>query len=188
MQRADGVRVAHPLFQEGGSGSTPTSALQLTFFGCSRKTAICLNALWHSRLPRVSDSNILRNRHHACFVAEFDGRYFASAIWSSPCAMGLPHTWLELRRLAVAPDAPRNTATRMLGWMARKIRQSIPEIDRLISYQDCDVHTGGIYRGAGWVPTVKSFDHRDRGKRAGRKRNDSQTMATKQRWEKVIRP
>jgi hypothetical protein len=149
------------------------------------RLAISLNRLWHSRLPKVVESNIIRNRHHACYGAECGGIWFASAIWSSPVAMGLPQDWIELRRLAIAPDAPRNTASRMLGWMVREISKTIP-VSRCISYQDCDVHTGGIYRAAGWVPTVKSFDHRNRGLRSGRKRNMNQTTATKQRWEKVI--
>jgi hypothetical protein len=185
--RAEGVRVAYPLFQAGGGGSTPTSALQLWFRECSIGQAITLNRLWHSRLPRVVYSNIQRCPQKVCYVAEGGDLFYATAIWTNPIAMLLPQReWLELRRLAIAPDAPKNTATRMIGWMARDIRQRFPGVTRLISYQDCDVHTGTIYAAAGWVATVQSKDHRNRGLRSGRKRNLSQTTATKQRWEKVL--
>ena len=43
----------------------------------------------------------------------------------------------------------------MLGRMRRHIRAHRPDIVHLISYQDEDVHTGTIYRAAGW-----SIEHR----------------------------
>jgi len=186
--RAENIRVMYPLFQGGKGGSIPTSALQLDFWTVDLATAINLNRLWHSRLPRVIASNITRNPTWLSFAASFDGVFYATAIWTNPTARFLPyHTWLELRRFAIAPDAPKNTASRMLGWMVREIRNSCRHIYHLISYQDCDVHQGTIYKAAGWVPTQKSFDHRNRGLRPGRKRNLSQTTSTKQRWEKEIR-
>lgn len=184
---ADGVRVAQPLFQEEGSGSIPTSALDLWFMECADETAISLNRLWHSRLPKVLRSNILRCTHKVCYVAENAGIYYAVAIWTSPTAGLLPQCeWLELRRMAIASDAPPNTASRMIGWMVRDIRRRWPCVKKVISYQDCDVHKGTIYKASGWTATVQSKDHRDRGLRSGRKRNMSQTTATKQRWERDI--
>jgi len=59
-------------------------------------------------------------------------------------------TCLELQRFAIAPDALRNTASRMLAWMARDLRRRFPEVDRLITYQDRGSHAGTIYRAAGW--------------------------------------
>jgi hypothetical protein len=184
----ESIRVMHPLFQEGQGGSIPTSPLDLHFYACDVDTAITLNRLWHSRLPRVVRSNITRNPLVACYAAEWGGVWFASAIWTNPTARFLPyHDWLELRRFAIAADAPKNTASRMIAWMVREIRRRFPKVVNLISYQDCDVHTGCIYRAAGWTPTAKSFDHRDRGLRSGRARNRSQTTATKQRWEKQLK-
>jgi len=182
--RADGVRVAYPLFQAGGGGSSPTSALQLTVEVVSFKTAKELNRLWHSRLPRIADPGGTGNAglHYA---AEFDGLWYAAAIWTHPVAYKLPQTeWLELRRLAVAPDAPKNTASRMLGVMVRLIRKERPELTRLISYQDTEVHTGTIYKAAGWTPTVVSQGP-DWAK--SRPRPKSQSTAEKQRWELVLK-
>jgi hypothetical protein len=81
---------------------------------------------------------------------------YASAIWSNPVAANLPqHECLELRRMAIAPDAPKNTASRMLRIMASFIRKHRPHVRRLISYQDELVHRGTIYKAAGWTATGK---------------------------------
>ena len=177
---AEGVRVAHPLFQEEGGGSTPTSALQLRLIKVPHALARQLNRLWHSRLPRTGPGS------RVCYAADFEGIYYAVAIWGRPLARLLEQwEWLELYRLAIAPDAPRNTASRMLGVMARLISRDFPNIQRLISYQDTEVHTGGIYRAAGWEMTVAS----DGGEwdRPSRPTAKAQSAAPKQRWEKVIR-
>ena len=87
-----------------------------------------------------------------------------------------PESGLSSRRLAVAPDAPHCTASRMLGQMARWIRTNLPDVPVLLSYQDMDVHTGTIYRAAGWTPAYHSRPRiRDRSKaRVGTRRRLSQ--------------
>ncbi len=78
--------------------------------------------------------------------------FFATAIWTNPIAANLPqHTWLELRRMAIASDAPKNTPSRMLSVMTKLIKRKFPIIERLISYQDIEVHKGTIYKAAGWI-------------------------------------
>jgi len=176
-------RLMHPLFQAGQGGSSPTSPLELRFHTCAVSTARRLNRLWHSVLPKTVESNLTRTRRNAYFAAECDGTFYAAAIWTDPIAYGLPADWLELRRFAIAPDAPKYTASRMLGWMVRQLRKKFPDVVKLISYQDCDRHAGTIYKAAGWKMGVKSYEHRNRGLRSGRKRNMQQTTATKQRWE-----
>lgn len=109
-----------------------------------------------------------------------------AAIWTHPIARNLPQdTWLELRRLAIAPDAPKNTASRLLAVMAKLIRASRPEIDCLVSYQDTEVHTGSIYKAAGWVATATNVD--GEWDRPNRQRQAAQSAAPKKRWEKRIR-
>ena len=184
--RAESVRVARPLFQEEGSGSTPTSAIDLYFDTISLDRAIELNMAWHSRLPVVSKSNIIRTVRHVCYSAEFGGIYYAIAIWTNPVARLLPQdTWLELRRLAVADDSPRNSATRMIGWMIRDIRKRFPVIERLVSYQDTEVHCGTIYKASGWVATTINND--GNWNRPNRQRNKAQSSSAKQRWEFSLR-
>jgi hypothetical protein len=148
------------------------------------QTACDLNRLWHSRLPVLKKSNVLRTVHSVCYVAEYKGLFYATAVWTNPIARLLPQdTWLELRRLAIAPDAPKNTASRMLGWMVRDIRKRLPKIRVLVSYQDTEVHSGTIYRAAGWIATSRAAND---WVRPNRQRVPSQSAAVKQRWEKHL--
>lgn len=181
--RAGGVRDARSLFQAGGSGSIPTSALQLWVDFIDAGAAKELVREWHSRLPEITNPV---QTFKACFGAEFDGRWFAAAIWSCPVARLLPSdgSWLELRRLAIADDAPKNTASRMLAVMTRLIRKTQPSVVRLVSYQDTEVHTGCIYRAAGWVQSSVKPRSRD-WNMPGRSRAETQTNAPKVRWEKI---
>ena len=181
---AESIRVMHPLFQTGEGGSTPTSALQFVLERIPFKDALRLNRAWHSRLPRFG-TGFIKNQPFPCFGAMFEGRAFGVAIWSTPCARNLPQQeWLELRRLAIAPDAPRNLASRMLGVMARLLRLEYPQVRRLVSYHDTAVHTGAIYRAAGWTPTTVNKD--GNWTRKARPRPRAQSEAPKQRWEKVL--
>jgi len=61
-----------------------------------------------------------------------------------------------LRRFAIAPDAPKNTASRMLKIMTILIKKQMPQIIKLISYQDIEVHKGTIYKASNWVSVTKS--------------------------------
>jgi len=184
-KRAEGVRVAYPLFQAGGGGSTPTSALQLRVEPLSYSDARKLNRLWHSRLPKLPPGV----PSGFAFGAEFGGLWYAAAVWSLPVARLLPNdgTCLELRRLAIAPDAPRNTASRMLAVMARLIANDRPDVNRLVSYQDTEVHTGGIYAAAGWKATHRSEGDDWTGRTGRENRQPSQTTAPKVRWELVLK-
>jgi len=118
------------------------------------------------------------------YVAEKDDVAYAVSIWSRPCSPTLnPHPWIELRRMAIAPDAPKYTATRMLGWMVKDLRKRFPTISKAISYQDSDVHTGTIYKAAGWLHEYSSDRTRwDK----GRVRNEVVTRAEKHRWAKEL--
>lgn len=181
---AESIRVMHPLFQAGKGGSIPTSALSLVLSQIDFRHAKALNKLWHSRLPRMG-TGCIHNQPFLCYAAEYEGIIYAVAIWSNPVARNLPQqTWLELRRLAIAPDAPRNTASRMLRIMALLIRKARPDVVRLVSYQDMAVHTGGIYRAAGWAATTVNDD--GNWDRPNRSRPKAQSEAAKQRWEKSI--
>lgn len=179
--RGDSIRVMQPLFQAGEGGSTPTSPLQMRVEPMTFDKALPLNELWHSRLPRMG-TGFIKVQPFLSFAAVFEGRAFAVAIWSNPVARNLPQdTWLELRRLACAPDAPRYTASWMLGVMRRLIHRERPWITRLVSYHDTDVHDGTIYRAAGWTATTVNRD--GNWTRRKRPRPTAQSSAAKQRWE-----
>ena len=181
--RADDVRDSMPLFRSGCGGSIPTSALQLTIAKCNVHRAIELNKIWHSRLPKVEWSNVVRASPSVCFIAEHNEVAYATAIWSAPCARLLNgRNWLELRRLAIANDAPKNTATRMLKVMRLMIVRELPQIVNLISYQDTEVHTGTIYKAAGWKAT-DTTSSTTTWNWSGRSRNAHQSESPKIRWE-----
>ena len=141
------------------------------------------NAGWHSRLPVTSHSNMVRNAHKVFYGAEYKDHCFAVAMWTDPVAgnrMSKDHIWIELRRLAIAPDAPKFTATWMISKMVKDIKKRFPDVTKLVSYQDTEVHTGTIYKAANWtLDAVSKYKDWSTGKR---QRNAAQTKADKIRW------
>ena len=174
----------HPLFQADQGGSTPTSALSFHIDKIPFERARELNGAWHSILPRFG-TGFIESQPFPCFAAQHNGRIYAVAIWSNPCARKLPQqTWLELRRMAVAPDAPKNLASRMLAVMRRLLHRAIPEIVRVMSYQSKSVHSGAIYRADGWRPVSECKG--DTWNRPMRARLESQQIDDRVRWERPI--
>ena len=168
-------------FQLEEGGSIPTSPLQFEIKEIGVRGACILNEKWHSRLPQIDWSNVTRNRYYICFGAMFDNCWLAVGIWSSPVNQSFDiDTVLELRRMAIAPEAPKNTASRMIRIMVALIRERLPSIKRFISYQDTEVHRGTIYKAAGWQ-AVDTIKYRPWNKT--RQRAVSQSNADKLRWE-----
>lgn len=159
----DSTRCVEPLLWWDHMPAAPPKASALAVSPCPPAYARKLNELWHSRLPRTQVGP-----WQFAFHAHFDHLTYGVALWHNPSARTLPHHWVELRRLAVAPDAPHCTATRMLGQMAKWFAANHPERERLISYQDTAVHKGTIYLAAGWEPAHRSTP-RTRDRSVGRK-------------------
>lgn len=179
---ADDVRIAYPLFQTESGGVKPTSAFQLHFGPIDWKRYQSLNELWHSRLPKITNAQ----SHRMCYAAEYDGIFYAVAGWSNPLARMLPQQeWLELRRMAIADDAPKNTASRFLAWMIRDIRKRFCDVEKLISYQDTAVHKGTIYSASGWI-NIGVTNKDGSWDRPNRSRVVAQAMSPKIRWEKDL--
>lgn len=177
-----------PLFAD--EVAAPARASMITVEPCLVEVARGGIAAWHSRLPKTQTGP-----WKLAFAAHYQHTCFGVALWHNPSARGLPQDWLELRRLAVAPDAPHCTASRMLGQMAKWIRREMPEVPMLLSYQDCDVHTGTIYRAAGWYPAHLAKGRvRDRSKpRVGTRRDYRSNLnggspdgAAKVRWQLAL--
>jgi len=159
---------------------------------CPVKQATQLNRQWHSRLPKVHDIF-----WHYSFRAVHNDVIYAVALWSQPTTRCLPQHWLELRRLACAPDAPKNTPSRFLGWMVRYFKHVAPQRERCISYQDTAVHEGTIYKAAGWTPayTGKAMVRSDRMSAMKKTENTlyrqringtEVDQSAKVRWEKIL--
>ena len=177
------MRDLMPLFRFG-EPVVPDSPLKLEIRKCKPQFACELNALWHSRFPIIDWSNVVRNKDYVCYIAVYDELVYAVAIWSSPIAanrMKDGDLALELRRLAIAPDAPKNTASRMLSVMRKQIKKIMSHIKLFVSYQDTDVHCGTIYKASGWVQ--KSVSKAGMDWNGIRKRGKAQSTAAKVRWE-----
>jgi hypothetical protein len=176
-----------------GKIDIPASAKQLSIISIGVGVAVRLNQEWHSRLPIYKTGFCLNAS--ICFAAEFKGVYFAIAIWSNPVAANIPQdTWIELRRLAIAPDAPKFTATFMLGRMAKIIKKEMPLITTLVSYQDIEAHSGTIYKAANWIAdkshTGGSWNRPNAKNMNGRPRtrpDSNKATGPKQRWIYRIR-
>ena len=191
----DSVRVAQPLFPVEGQGSIPMSPLQFKIEEIDRHKAVELNSLWHSRLPIYNTGFCLNSI--VSHGATYNNIYFAIAIWTNPVAAALPQKqWLELRRMAICEEAPKNTASRMLSIMAKMIKSRFPFVCKLISYQDVESHKGTIYKAAGWKigshhkgGTWNRPNAKNSWNRKPRTRPDlNNATGEKIRWEKRIRP
>jgi len=163
------------------------SPKQIVLHECRAQVACMLNELWHSKLPKIHWSNVVRNTHYVCYALTYNQAVIGVAIWSSPVAqnrMKDGKTILELRRLALCDVCPYNTATRVISEMIRRIKIKFPEIKKLISYQDTSVHLGTIYKASNWVMAseVPILDWTT----DKRKRNKLQSDSPKQRWDYYI--
>lgn len=160
------------------------SCRQLALVEIKPQLACALNAVWHSRLPYIDWSNVVRNTAFVCYAVEYDGHLYGVAIWSSPVAQNRLKNGkniLELRRLAICHDAPKYTATRMISQMITRIRKKFPFLTTLISYQDTEVHSGTIYRASNWK--LATYSDGQSWSTDKRKRNVEQSRAIKIRWE-----
>lgn len=172
------------------SGSIPTPPLHIFFKRIANKTGAELNAKWHSVLPRIPVFHI-----QIAFGAFLpNGECCGVSLWGRPVARTIcGKGWLELRRMALSPEAPKNTASKMLGWMGREIPKLRPDINRFISYQDTEHHKGTIYRAAGWTPVDMKSSPVNWGGAAqtktkpSRKRDTKILKAPKIRWEKLVK-
>lgn len=131
----------------------PGSCREMQCVPCGVENAMHYTAQWHSRLPKTNRFNMTSGKYRAYYAAVYELNFFAVAIWTTPVAanrMKDGELMMELRRLAIADDAPKYTATWMLARMIRDIRKTYPELIKLVSYQDTEVHTGTIYAAGNW--------------------------------------
>lgn len=186
MIRAGGAVGSMPLFQSGDGGSIPTSALDLTVREVSMRTAADLNRQWHSMLPRTDLGNLLCGNMSVAYAADYDDRWYGVAIYSQPIIASLcDGETIELRRLAICDDAPKNTATRMMAVTRRMLKKKWPHLSRIVSYQAIDVHHGTIYKADGWTPEGQVVDARPQRPPGSPQRATGplQTTSRKLRWE-----
>ena len=141
-------------------------------------TAIArLNALWHSVLPE-SPAGM-----RVGFVFYAGASPIACAMWGRPSArLEDQDTTLELTRLAHSPSVPHNFGSWALSRMREWIREHMPEVARLISYQDASVHFGTIYKADNWTPVYDLHTTHSWANRPGRLGNE---RGHKIKWERT---
>jgi mitochondrial fission protein ELM1 len=77
------------------------------------------------------------------------------------------HT-LEHTRMATVPGTPKNAPSWFLAANRRHIRETMPEIRRLIAYVDGSIHTGVSYRADNWREISRTVQSNSWGNRPGR--------------------
>lgn len=182
------IMIKEPLFWDN-KFDIPDSPKKTKMEIIKPQTASLLNQVWHSRLPRIHYSNIIRNRYSVCYALSYMNIYIACAIWSSPVNQSFPiESFLELRRLAISELCPKNTATFFISKMIKDIEKRFKLVTDLISYQDTEVHLGTIYKAANWfIDNRTKFVSWNKGEGGGRKRNEDQSKADKIRWKYKIK-
>jgi hypothetical protein len=64
---------------------------------------------------------------------------------------------LELRRLVLVDEAPKNSESKVVGWTLRHIRKKLPNVNVVVSYADpYHGHTGVVYRASNFEYLGKS--------------------------------
>jgi hypothetical protein len=59
------------------------------------------------------------------------------------------HEVLELRRLVLVDECPKNSESRVVGWTLRHVRKSMPGVNVVVSYADPHHgHSGVIYKAS----------------------------------------
>lgn len=185
LSKENGPVIAEPLFY-AESGLRLESSKQLQIVEIDMRSACDLNRRWHSMLPRSDLGNMLCGNMSVAYAAEFAGRYFAVAIYSQPIIHALcDGKTIELRRLAICSEAPKNTASRMLAIMRKLVKKKYAFLEKAISYLAIDVHAGTIYKASGWAPAGKIVDARPQRLTGSKQRATGplQTTSRKQRWE-----
>lgn len=153
------------------------------------RTGAMLNKAWHSMLPRTDLGNLLCGNMSVAYGASYELAWYAVAIYSQPIVAAMCDSkTIELRRLAICSQAPKNTASRMMALTRRLLKKKWPHLRRIISYQAVDVHKGTIYKADGWMPVGHIVAARPRRSPGSLQRATGplQTQSRKLRWEKQL--
>lgn len=112
-----------------------------------------------------------------------ENRLVGGMLWGRPTSPYIDQKkTLELTRMYLLDECPRNSESYCIGQATRLIRRQLPEIDTLLAYSDpAQGHVGTIYKAAGWT-----FDGTTRA-RAWSQRKDGYTrkniaVGSKMRW------
>ena len=144
--------VAQLLFQMTGGSSILTSPHQLRFEVVEKKTAAMAYSKWHY----FGDKGFLASVNFGVF---FEGRLVGAISYGIPNApkmkglfdMKSQKYFLELTRLALSEECPKNSESRTIAITIKLLRKLRPDIKGIITYADTKQgHTGVIYKASGF--------------------------------------
>ena len=151
MTSVDSVAVARPEHHRAGGGSSPTSTLQ---------------AMRVELIPHSIAKNILRHHYlgtlpgatKLCFGVFLHSHMEGAVTLGAGPLNGhrvvehaTPDEYLCLTRLWLSDRLPKNSESRVLGVVARLLRQNT-HTKFLVSYADpAHGHRGTVYQAAGWT-------------------------------------
>lgn len=145
-----------------------------TLVPLTRDEANAFIALYHRHCGRVA-------AHRAAIGCAMDGRLVGVAILANPCrALATDRLLVEIVRLCVAPDAPRNTPS----WLYARARRAAMALGfRRVTTVTLDEESGASLRAAGFRQ-VAAMPARGGWSCASRPRAALRTDRTaKRRWE-----
>jgi hypothetical protein len=91
----------------------------------------------------------------ACFAVEYKGSLVGAVLYGQMSTTAWKRFGegeqevLELRRLVMLDECPKNSESRIVGWTIRWVRRNCPNVKVIVSYADPNHgHTGIIYKAA----------------------------------------
>jgi hypothetical protein len=112
------------------------------------------------------------------FSLLFGGNLVGISTWGRPTArLEDQVSTLEHTRMALTPEAPRNSGSWFLARNREWIRSNLPEIRRLIAYVNLANHKGTIYLADNWKVVYRKRDWNTWKNRAGRQGTEARLRA-----------
>ncbi len=151
----DGVIETHQLFQTEDGGAVPTSTHQLELKEINHATAQSAINKWHY----LAGTGFLASYRFGVFYGGYNKGVITYGIPNAANLKGVytqdtQHEYMELTRLALAPELPKNSASRVIGVSLRLLKQREPNLKGVVTYADTEQgHEGTIYKAT-------NFEHR----------------------------
>lgn len=150
--RADSVVVTRTLFQEPIGSSILTSAQQLVIREVKGASAAKCYELWHY----LGTTDFLATHHFGVFHGDellgclsfgVPNAKELKGYWTQNTQKG----WWELKRMALAPECPKNSESRSIAFAIRCLKKTY-DVKGVITYADDGVgHVGTIYKASGFT-------------------------------------
>jgi hypothetical protein len=158
----DSLIVKQGSFQFPDGGASPTSTLQLQLRLIPSRLALNIYQRWHylGSIGFISSIN---------FGVLYDHHYVGAISYGPPNATDLSPYWTrssqagwwEIKRLALSPQCPRNSESRVIG-VTIKLLRKMEAVKGIVTYADsAQGHTGTIYKASGFASLGLTDEKKD---------------------------